>query len=121
MTHKEWKEEKEKTDDWNDHYIPCKNNMISRLYGYKKCQYIQISNYGLYHLGEDVCNFGVPYFECEQRLRIRTKIHSSCDRHGFMSASVTVAAQPVNIKNLTPSPYSLDDMDRLPKNLTKIE
>lgn len=121
MTHKEWKEEKSETEDFNDVYIPCKPNTIARLYGYKKCKYIQISDYGLYHLGEDVCDFGVPYFECDQRLRIRIKIHKTSDKDGYMSASVMVAAQPVNIKKLQKSPYSLDDFDRLPKSLIKIK
>jgi hypothetical protein len=48
-----------------------------KLYGEKDCSYIQISEKGLYHLGNDVCDFKVPEFICEQRLRVRTKIQET--------------------------------------------
>jgi hypothetical protein len=83
----------------------------------KECQYIQISDYGLYHLGNDVCNFNVPEFIIEQQLRIRTKIHSSKNKNGFCSISVIASCQPIDIKKLDKSPYSLDSIDMLPPNL----
>ena len=69
-------------------------------------------------MGEDVCNFGVPIFETEQQLRVRTKVHAREDTDGFCKLSVTVACQPKNINFLPRSPYSLDDKNRLPPNLT---
>ena len=120
ITHKEWKEIKKSTNDFNDIYIDCPNDTIAKLYSYKKCSYIQISDFGLYHLDNDICNFNVPYFECQQVLRIRTKIHTSNNINNFMYASVTLSAKPKNINKLNKSMYSLDNYDLLPNNLIKI-
>lgn len=125
LTHEEWKKIKKDTSDFNDIYIDCPPDTISRLYRYKGCQYIQISEYGLYHLGEDVCNFGVPLFECNQHLRVRTKIHTTCIKQGinkgYISASVTVAAKPQNIKNLSKSNFTLDTLQKIPERLCIIK
>ena len=117
ITHDEWKEIKKSTDKWNDIYIPIPSDIIKKLYSLKGCQYIQISDYGLYHLGNDICNFNVPEFIIEQQLRIRTKIHSSKNKNGFCSISVIAACQPIDIKKLEKSSYSLDSIDMLPPNL----
>jgi hypothetical protein len=106
ITHKEWKSIKETTDKWNDNYIDVPSDTIRNLYVYKKCNYIQISGgYGLYYLGHDVCNFGVPEFICEQELRIRTKIHKTKNSKGFCSLSDTKIQinriNPMNQKILT--------------------
>lgn len=118
ITHTDWKKIKDESDTWNDYYTNIPNDTIRRLYHAKGCQYIQISDgFGLYHLGEDVCNFGVPIFETEQQFRFRTKIHKRENKEGFCDLSVTVACQPKNINFLPRSPYSLDDKNRLPPNL----
>jgi len=117
MTYNEWKDIKKNNPLWKDHYITIPDNTIQKMYRAKGCQYIQISNYGLYHLGEDVCGFQVPEFLIEQQLRIRIKIHSTCDKEGFCHLSITAACQPKKIKTLTKSPYSLDDQKKLPENL----
>ena len=102
----------------NTRYIDIPSNTIKKLYFAKGCKYIQISDgYGLYHLGKDICGFDVPLFETEQQLRIRTKIHETKNKKGFCKLSVTIACQPKNIKELTPSKYSLDNKDKLPINL----
>jgi hypothetical protein len=75
ITHEEWIKIKKETTDFNDTYIDCPNDTIMKLYNEKGCSYIQISEKGLYHLGNDICNFKVPEFICEQQLRVRTKIH----------------------------------------------
>jgi hypothetical protein len=54
---------------------------------------------------------------CEQQIRIRTKIHSKKNKNGFCDLSVTCACQPKNIEKLQNSDYSLDDINKLPKNL----
>jgi hypothetical protein len=119
ITHQEWLQIKGTTDKWKDVYADIPNNIIKELYKKKGCFYIQISNgYGLYHLGEDICKFGVPEFITEQQIRIRTKIHSRKNKKGFCSISVTAASQPKNIKNLIPSNYSLDCEEKLPCNLS---
>ena len=118
ITHTDWKKIKDECDTWNDFYTSIPNDTIRRLYHAKGCQYIQISDgFGLYHLGEDVCKFGVPMFETEQQLRARTKVHTREDNDGFCKLSVTVACQPKNINFLPRSPYSLDESDKLPPNL----
>jgi hypothetical protein len=118
ITHTDWKKIKDECDTWNDYYTNVPNDTIRRLYHAKGCQYIQISDgFGLYHLGEDVCKFGVPIFEPDQQLRVRTKIHTRENKEGYCKLSVTVACQPKNINFLPRSPYSLDDKIRLPPNL----
>lgn len=92
---------------------------IQKLYKAKGCNYIQISNgFGLYHLGEDICNFDVPLFDVEQQLRVRTKIHQRKNKKGYCNLSVTIACKPKKIKkDLIKSKYSLDDKTKLPINL----
>lgn len=114
ITHDEWKRIKHETDVYRDMYWDCPPDTIRNLYRQKGCLYMQISDKGLYHLGEDPCGFGVPEFLCEQQLRIRTKIHTTRNAQGFCQLSVTVACQPKNIKKMPPSPYSLDDRAKLP-------
>jgi hypothetical protein len=117
MTHFEWKQEKEQSHDFRDHYISCPNDTIEKLYRAKGCNYIQISDKGLYYLGEDKCKFNVPRFICDQQVRIRIKTHSKKNKKGFCSLSVMLACQPININQLKNSQYSLDTIDRLPKIL----
>jgi hypothetical protein len=121
ITHDDWlKIKKEQYDDFKDKYISCPNDTIKKLYAEKGCKYIQISKKGLYHLGDDVCNLGVPEFICDQRLRIRTKIHRKTNKNGHCDLSVTCACQPINIKKMTNSKYSLDDINKLPDKLKYI-
>jgi hypothetical protein len=99
-------------------YIDIPNDTISKLYKAKGCHYIQISDYGLYHLGEDICDFGVPEFIVDQQIRIRIKVHSRKNTKGFCHLSVTAACQPKQIKQLTRSKYSLDHVNTLPVGLS---
>jgi hypothetical protein len=118
ITHDEWTQIKRETDQWDDAYIDIPNIIIRDLYHNKGCSYIQLSNgFGLYHLGTDVCGFGVPEFLPDQQLRVRTKIHSRSNSRGFCSLSVTASCQPKNIKLFHKSPYSLDSVRSLPPRL----
>jgi hypothetical protein len=117
ITHEEWIKIKKETTDYNDIYISCPNDTIKNLYNNKGCYYIQVSDKGLYHLGNDICNFNVPEFICEQHLRIRTKIHSKKDNNGFCNLSITISCKPINLNNLKNSLFSLDNIDKLPINL----
>lgn len=121
ITYGEWKDMKKTDPDFKDHYIVCPEDTIARLYRAKGCQYIQIYGKGLYHTGVDICGFGVPFFTCEQRIRIRCKVHKESDTHGFASLSVTAAAQPAkgNLKDLANSPYSLDAVEKMPPQLIR--
>lgn len=117
ITHSEWLKIKKQNDNFKDHYINCPNDTIKKLYLEKGCKYIQISAKGLYHLGEDICNFGAPEFLCEQQIRIRIKVHNTANKNGYCNLSVTCACQPKNIENLENSKYSLDDIKKLPEKL----
>lgn len=117
ITYNEWIIIKNNTDDFNDYYIDCPDDTIKKLYSEKRCYYIQISNKGLYHLGNDICNFKVPEFICEQQLRIRMKIHKKKNNNGYCNISVIIACQPKNLKKLINSNYSLDNYNKLPSNL----
>ena len=121
ITHEDWLKLKSETGDFNDQYFECPEDTIKNLYNRKGCNYIQISEMGLYHLGEDKCGFNVPEFKCPQKLRIRTKIHNRKNKKGFCNLSVTLSCMPVNIDNLYKSNYSLDDSIKLPKNLINID
>ena len=90
------------------------------MYNKKGCSYIQISNKGLYNLGNDICGFNVPEFICEQKLRVRTKIHERINSKGFCNLSVMISCLPKDISRLTNSKFSLDDISRLPTNLVYI-
>lgn len=118
LTHEEWIKIKLDTKIWDDKYIDIPPDSISKLYQAKGCKYIQISDgYGLYHLGDDICNFNVPPFNVEQRLRIRTKVHTRKNKKGFCNLSITVACQPKSISSIECSKYSLDHQDKLPPSL----
>ena len=118
LTYPEWTAIKAVNKQFSDHYINCAKDTISSLYREKGCQYIQVKGKGLYHTGADVCGFGVPYFECEQRIRIRIKVHSR-NLGSVAKLSVMAAAQPVNLKSLIASPFSLDGL--MPTSLLQIQ
>jgi hypothetical protein len=121
IKHSEWVKIKKETKDFDDTYIDCPNDTIKKLYSEKGCSYIQISEKGLYHLGNDVCDFKVPEFICNQQLRVRIKVHTKKNTKGFCKLSVTIACQPKNIKDLPKSDYSLDDSSKLPSKLVYTE
>lgn len=117
ITHTEWLAVKKESNAFKDMYFECPSDTILQLYREKGCKYIQISDKGLYHLGEDSCNFQVPEFICDQELRLRTKIHTRANAAGFCSLSVTIACKPKKINTLPPSSYSLDCVEKLPVSL----
>lgn len=115
MIYEEWLKIK---SEYKDEYIDIDDNTINEYYRKKGTYYIQISDgYGFYHLGDDVFNLGVPKFEIKQRMRVRVKVHSQSNNNGYAQLSVTGALQPINLNQLMKSPYSLDNIDKLPPNL----
>ncbi len=98
LTSETWLREKEK---FKDQYFDCDPKAISDYYRTKGSAYIQVEGKGLYHTGVDPCGFGVPFFECPTRIRIRCKVH-----HGKVPTSVT-AALNYNKKKLRASPFCL--------------
>lgn len=94
-----------------DVYVDCSDGSIAQAYRAKGVHYIQLYGFGLYHTGEDVCGFGVPKFECKQRLRVRCKRHGRrCKQSGrYVPSSVTAAFRPV-FKSLKKSTVTMDDI-----------
>lgn len=108
------KDEKYKNKKINKDYtwISRDKNFIKLNYKDKGCHYIQIKDYGLYHLGEDICNFNVPEFNPEfikLRLRCKRRKGKNCT-----PSSLTLSAYPINLEK---SIYSLDTIAKLPINL----
>lgn len=117
ITYSQWNHIKQNTDKWNDHHFHIPNDTIRNLYKEKGCHYIQISEYGLYHLGEDICDCSVPEFQIEQQMRVRVKVHSRENKKGFCRLSIMASCLPKNIKSLIKSDFSLDSREKLPKNI----
>jgi len=90
--------------------IPIRCTFVSDLYAHKGCQYIQIKNYGLYHLGEDICGFGVDRFEIPQELEF-----SMIGENGKFNPVVRPVI--VNSSCTFKSRFSLDAVDKLPCNM----
>jgi hypothetical protein len=118
ITYDEWLLEKHK---FKDEYYECPDDTISKLYAAKGCQYIQISSKGLYHLSSDTCQFGTPLFSCPQKLRIRIKVHCKKNSKGLACLSVMLSCLPKKITDIKPSPFSLDNRYKLPKQLIKLK
>ncbi len=115
----EWNNYKSQDATYKDVFFDCPDDTIKKMYALKGNKYIQISKKGLYHLGNDYCNFGVPEFICPQQIRIRVKNHKSENSQGFCELSVTMACQPKNINYLITSPYNLDDKKNIPTAILK--
>jgi hypothetical protein len=116
-----WYEGKKSMEEWDkvksifnkDIYLAANNDAISKYYREGGVAYIQIENRGLYHTGEDPLNIGVPYFECEIKLRIRSTKHK---KNGICT-DVTAALQ-YNKRQLVKSQFSLDGI--LPPSMKKV-
>ena len=65
---------------------------------------------------KDIYNFDVPEFLIKQQLRVRIKSHGK-RKDGSYKYSVTAACQPCPGNKLMKSPYSLDNIKKIPKNL----
>jgi hypothetical protein len=114
ITHEQWVQLKTSSNTFSDEYLECPDDTIARLYRSKGCKYVQISEKGLYHVGDDIHQFGVPMLICKQVIRIRTKVHSRVNRNGFCHLSVTASCRPENVRDLPNSRFSLDDRNSLP-------
>jgi hypothetical protein len=81
--------------------VPC--DTMATYYRNTGVHYIQIEGYGLYHTGHDVLHLEVPFFACEQRLRIRTSKHK---KNGVPTD--VVGDINYNKKTLSKSPFNID-------------
>lgn len=64
---------------------------LYQFYSDKNCYYIQVGNYGFYHLEKDILNLGTAQFNCGIYLRLRAKtIHSDpVYKYGFYAVIKT--------------------------------
>jgi hypothetical protein len=116
-----WNEGKRTPDDWAaaehifkpDIYIDAPRQSIAEYYELKGANYIQVEGFGLYHTGNDVLGMGVPKFECDVKLRIRSSKHIK-DR---IPTDITAGLQ-FNRKTLQKSPFCLDT--KLPIGFSEI-
>ena len=81
--------------------VPC--DTMAMYYRNTGVHYIQIEGYGLYHTGHDILQLQVPFFACEQRLRIRTSKHK---KNGVPTD--VVGDINYNKKTLSKSPFDID-------------
>ena len=102
-------------DPTQDVYIPVCSDDILHYYSGKRNAYVQVNGYGLYHLGEDVCDFGVPRLALDDvDLRFRIKNHGSRkDRTQVFSLTAALRIR----KKPKKSNMSLDDVQSFPKQL----
>ena len=84
------------------------NDTMAMYYKKTGVHYIQIEGYGLYHTGYDVLQLQVPFFTCEQRLRIRTSKHK---KNGVPTD--VVGDINYNKKTLSKSPITIDHTFKL--------
>ena len=114
FTYSEWSAVEE---TFRDEQYHAPSTVISDFYRRKGNAYIQIRGLGLYHTGEDVAGWGVPYFKCPTYLRVRCKRHGKkCPLTGKDIPSSVMTSFWVKTPP-APSPYSLDDLTRLPAEL----
>lgn len=114
VTYDEWSAVK---SQFKDRYIEIPRDTIANAYRAKGAHYIQVLNYGLYHTGEDPCNFQVPMFECDQRLRVRCKRHGKKDASGKHVPSSVMASLCPKLTTLVKSKYSLDKQEKIPNGI----
>ena len=102
-------------DPTQDVYIPVHSNDILEYYGSKNNSYVQVKDYGLYHLGEDVCDFGVPQLALtDVELRFRIKNHGARkDKTQIFSLTAALRIK----KKPAKSNVSLDDVQYFPEQL----
>ena len=110
ISHDEWLSV---ASQYKDCYFDCPSTTIASAYKLKGADYIQVKGYGLYHTGKDTCAFGVPKFECKQRVRVRCKRHGRNESERSIPTSVVASLRPI-LSTLAKSPFSLDQTYTVP-------
>lgn len=98
--------------------IELPETAMSEYYNNSGVHYIQIEGYGLYHTGNDILKLGVPFFKCEQRMRIRTSKHKKPLASGASIPSDVVGDINYIKKTLIRSEYDLND--NLPSSMKRV-
>lgn len=93
--------------------IKCDSSFIENHYNNKDTYYINIGKKGLYYMGKDIANLGVPKFKADVCLEIRlTRNGSKLNSKGERVCSSTLRVQS-RIKSLEKSPFSLENIKSL--------
>ena len=94
--------------NFREKFKNVENGLIGRYYNSKNVYYIQIKNYGLYYLGKDIADLGVPIFNPPLRLRIRLKRKDSVKLSNYnFTTAIQLQSMPQK------SSYNLEDLDFL--------
>ena len=80
--------------------------LISELYNKKDINYINIAGKGLYYLGKDIYNLGVPKFNPKASATIR--VARTATKKGDITTTTRVFPK-IDYKSLEKSPYNLND------------
>lgn len=97
---------------FEDEYVYVPRTSISIYYSKQGVHYMHIGGKGIYHTGNDILTLGVPFFEPETQIRIRTSKH----KKKGVPTDVTAA---LHFKKPDPSPYNL--FTNLPPSMKVVE
>lgn len=94
--------------------IPLKT--LFEYYAEKKCFYLQLENFGLYHLKNDINDLGVPQFDGVITLRLRAKTIYSTERKRIKNSNGKFVT--INTKKPTPWNYGFLGVIKMTKKPT---
>ena len=73
-------ERKHDQSKFEDRGLPLSMDALETFYNSKGTYYLQVQNYGFFHLGEDKYNLGTQAFDGHVSLRFRAKSYNNYDR-----------------------------------------
>ena len=84
---------------FTDRFVIVNSDAVTNYYASKQTYYIQVGKYGLFYMGEDVAELGVPEFKPILRLRIRLKRGGSNPIYNYRFTTA-LQATSLNISNI---------------------
>jgi len=103
--------------------VSASSNFIANMYNSKSTYYIQVGGAGLFYMGKDIYNLGVPKFEGEVKMEVRLKpagdTQGSVSRAASAKVGMDIQARNVmlmcsgKITTKGTSPFSLDDAESI--------
>lgn len=104
ITPDEWKTLRDLKSNGFDQHIPINDNIRALLLTWQDFHYVQIKGKGLYSLhNSDPLRLDVPYFDCDQYLRIRIKQQNNKSKFVAFSAQISSG---IKYKSIKPSSFS---------------
>ena len=92
--------------NFTDKFVNIPKTAVANYYNSKSTYYIQIGGMGLYYMGKDPANLGVPEFDLQLRLRIRLKRGGSNPIYNYRFSTAIQAVKNTLVK-------SSDDLDNI--------